>query len=179
MSVSIFKPISTYHNYVSNLARSDPKLQKVKKQLFGPTDPEEYIAGQKFIEDELKKSLRIQGARWNFDFENETTLEPDGVYIWRPSTPVTKPARPVKRRPSDDIEFDIEDLYCFPEEISRTDKSTNVSSDDLKKNPKSQQTLITDFMQIKKNATQVSMKKLNGRPAKISRGANSELQSTS
>jgi len=50
---------------------------KVRRALFGPTDPEENI---RFVRQELKKHKEIQSSRWNFDFERGQPLK--GRFEW-------------------------------------------------------------------------------------------------
>jgi len=50
---------------------------KVRRALFGPTDPEENI---RFVRQELKKHKEIQSNRWNFDFESGRPLK--GRFEW-------------------------------------------------------------------------------------------------
>ncbi|KAK9872176.1 hypothetical protein WA026_016229 [Henosepilachna vigintioctopunctata] len=148
-------------------------LQKVKRQLFGPFDHE---ADKSFVRQELEKHCTFQSERWNFDFKNERPLNPNGLYDWRPATPI-KNTKPLKRRPSEDVEFDNHELYCLPEDILTCSHSVSMMNEELtppKSNDKTQR-LITDFMPIKKNSSVQPSSKLMVRPNKVPRM--SELKS--
>lgn len=112
MSVGVY-----YNNQHTNLFQPRPfrrDVQKVKRQLFGPYDAE---ATQRFVSTELEKRIAVQTERWNFDFANDKPLSPNGKYDWTPASPLVKCSRPLKRRPSKELEFDNHDLYCLPENI--------------------------------------------------------------
>ncbi|XP_060531987.1 uncharacterized protein LOC132705424 [Cylas formicarius] len=119
---------------------NQPEVKKVKRILFGPADPK---ATQRFIDDELKKILATTSERWNFDFQRERTLNPEGAYDWKPATP-KKCIRPIKRRPESD--FDTSELYCEPcrIEIVRPIPVRITAS------CKTQQSHITDYMRAAK-----------------------------
>ncbi|KAL3267115.1 hypothetical protein HHI36_011255 [Cryptolaemus montrouzieri] len=167
MSVEIYynKP----HNDLFQTSHFKKDIQKVKRILFGPVDHEET---QRFVTQELERELTHHSERWNFDFKHERPLSPNGAYEWKPATPV-KLAKPLKRRPSSEMEFDNHDLYCLPDQICKP-KPRKAVEDDEQTPPKinhKMQSLITDFMQMKKNATP-SKKSLNPRPSKIPRLSN-------
>ncbi|KAJ8949718.1 hypothetical protein NQ318_013587 [Aromia moschata] len=112
MSTSVFyKPIgmtlSTRTHEAMLIYR--PEIRKVKRVLFEPVD---HVATQKFIEEELEKITVMESEKWNFDFKREKTLNPDGVYKWRPATP-QKLARPALRE-TRLAEEAVEDLYGDP-----------------------------------------------------------------
>jgi hypothetical protein len=65
-------------------ARRSP-VAKVKKILFGDPDPEE---NKKFIDFHLQEEYNRGCLKWNFNFREETTLDPKGDYIWQPSSPI-------------------------------------------------------------------------------------------
>lgn len=65
-------------------ARRSP-VAKVKKILFGEPDPEE---NKKFIDFHLQEEYNRGCLKWNFNFREETTLDPKGDYIWQPSSPI-------------------------------------------------------------------------------------------
>lgn len=115
MSTSVYKPLGS-----SFLGRSPDRVfcrsevQKVKRSLFGPVD---HAETQKFIDKELEKISVTQSETWNFDFIRETTLDPNGRYIWRPATP-QKNIRPIKKLPCLEKD-DTSELYGQPLDIIR------------------------------------------------------------
>jgi len=72
-----------------------PNPHRVKRALFGPTDPEENL---RFVRNELKKARSEAASRWNFDFDTEKPL--DGRYSWQvvesPSSAETAVLNPEK-----------------------------------------------------------------------------------
>jgi len=56
-----------------------PPASRVKRALFGPTNPEENL---RFVRQELKKHSEDASARWNFDFETGNPLS--GRLDWQP-----------------------------------------------------------------------------------------------
>ncbi|XP_044749890.1 uncharacterized protein LOC123310483 [Coccinella septempunctata] len=170
MSVGVY-----YNKPHTNLFQPKPyrrEVQKVKRQLFGPYDAE---ATQRFVSQELEKRIVTQTERWNFDFVNDKPLSPNGKYDWRPASPAVKCSRPMKRRPSKDLEFDNHDLYCLPENIChlKIEKTAVEEEKTPPKNSHKTQSLITDFMQFKKSSGLEMPKKskTGGRPTKIPRMA--------
>ncbi|KAJ8984605.1 hypothetical protein NQ317_006067 [Molorchus minor] len=110
MSTSvIFKPLGLTQE---TMFTCRPEVRKVKRVLFEPID---HAATQKFVEDELEKISVFASEKWNFDFKRERTLNPAGVYKWRPVTP-QKTIRPIKIR---SFVEDIDNLYAEPVEIVR------------------------------------------------------------
>ncbi|KAH0817806.1 hypothetical protein GEV33_004985 [Tenebrio molitor] len=70
--------------FYDEFARRSP-VAKVKKILFGEPDPEE---NKKFIDFHLQEEYNRGCLKWNFNFREETTLDPKGDYIWQPSSPI-------------------------------------------------------------------------------------------
>ncbi|XP_023030174.1 uncharacterized protein [Leptinotarsa decemlineata] len=174
MSTSVYKPIGLFQSRTPvKMLFCMPEVRKVKRVLFEPTD---HAATQKFIDEELQKITVTQSERWNFDFKKERTLNPNGVYNWRPVTP-QKAIRPIKRRQSPALEeFEVEELYGFPQEIVRPVpvKATVEMSSPIRNQKAQPQRLITDFMPIKKRSLSDCTKKTEWastmeRPSKIPR----------
>ncbi|KAG5887508.1 hypothetical protein JTB14_036231 [Gonioctena quinquepunctata] len=143
MSTSVYKPIGLFQSRTPvKMLFCMPEVKKVKRVLFEPAD---HAATQKFIDEELKKITVTESERWNFDFKRERTLNPNGVYNWRPVTP-QKAIRPIKRRQSLE-EYEGDDLYGFPQEIVRPIPVKAVVEEEMKSPPRSQklvpQRLIT------------------------------------
>lgn len=109
---------------------SRPEVRKVKRVLFGPVD---HAETQKFLEDELEKITVTQSETWNFDFKREQTLNPDGIYNWRPATP-HKTIRPIKKFPV--IEVDTQEFYGQPGEIIRPIPIKVIQEAEMKSPPK-------------------------------------------
>ncbi|XP_045480511.1 uncharacterized protein LOC123685007 [Harmonia axyridis] len=166
MSVGVYynKP----HNDLFQPRPFRREIQKVKRQLFGPYDPE---ATQRFVTQELEKRIATQTERWNFDFSNDKPLSPNGKYDWRPASPLVKCSRPLKRRPSIDLEFDNHELYCLPEDMCqiKIEKADVEEENTPPKNNHKTQSLITDFMQLKKSTALELAKSKMARPSKMPR----------
>lgn len=121
-----------------------PEVRRVKRILFGPVD---HQATQKFIDEELKKIIVTKSEQWNFDFQKERTLSPEGLFEWRPATP-KKQLTPLKRKA--DSEQDItEQYYEFSEADSVRPRPVKCLSP-THNGHKTQQSRITDFMKATK-----------------------------
>lgn len=147
---TVYKPIGL--NFLAKtpdrMLFSRPEVRKVKRVLFGPVD---HTETQKFLEEELEKISVSQSETWNFDFKAEKTLNPDGVYNWRPSTP-HKTIRPIKKVPVMDV--DTQQFYGHPTEIIRPIPIKLTQEQEMKSPPKSKspkckpQRLITGKSQL-------------------------------
>ncbi|XP_056636764.1 uncharacterized protein LOC130445235 [Diorhabda sublineata] len=159
---------SLYCNPIGLLSKTTPHIykpdiKKVKRVLFEPVD---HIATQKFVEEELEKIRVTKSKEWNFDFENERSLSPNGDFQWKPATPVKN--RPIKYPL---VEFTGHDLYAFPDDVIRPipikattpkDEMTSSRKNHARTKP---QRLITDFMSVKKRSTSDFTKKMDWIPA--------------
>lgn len=66
------------------VGRKSP-IAKVKRSLFGKVDPDEE---QVFVQNHLNYDISRSCTKWNFNFGEETTLDPDGDFIWYAASPV-------------------------------------------------------------------------------------------
>lgn len=130
---TVYKPLGL--NFLAKTSErmmfSRPEVRKVKRVLFGPVD---HAETQKFLEEELEKIAVTQSETWNFDFKREQTLNPDGIYNWRPATP-HKTIRPIKKFPV--IEVDPQEFYGQPTEIIRPIPIKVIQEAEMKSPPKS------------------------------------------
>ncbi|KAJ8919335.1 hypothetical protein NQ315_003919 [Exocentrus adspersus] len=135
MSTSVYNPLelTLSSSMPETIFVCSREIRKVKRVLFEPPDQ---AATQKFVDEELEKIMLLQSEKWNFDFKREKTLNPNGIYQWRVATP-QKTIRPVKIRPSDDIEDGIiqEELYGQLRDIDRPIES-RVIEEEMKSPPK-------------------------------------------
>lgn len=131
--ISIYNPLTLCSGMPNSMfLYNNREVRKVKRVLFGPPDD---VAAKKFVQEELAKITAIQSEKWNFDFQRDQTLDPNGQYQWRPATP-QKTNRPAKVRPAseDDVQ---EELYGEPRQIIRPTPVRMVEEEEMKSPPKS------------------------------------------
>ncbi|EFA02374.1 uncharacterized protein LOC661675 [Tribolium castaneum] len=148
MSMSVCENVKMSYKF---MGRKSP-IAKVKRSLFGKVDPEDNKA---FIQNHLNYDMSKNCAKWNFNFREETTLDPEGDIIWRSASPV------IVNRKRKIVEIVEAPAYYFQpiEPAARSTESPKI------KVPK--QTQITDYMV--KSKRQVVCKKDTAveRPIKI------------
>ncbi|KAF2882341.1 hypothetical protein ILUMI_23825 [Ignelater luminosus] len=178
MSTRVFKPIS-----VSELSkiRSSPILegrlaykgvQKVRRALFHP-NPEDT---KRFLKEEFAKLATFECDKWDFDFVEGQPKQIRGRYEWTLITEKPKldvMMAPIKRLLN--VQDTTEELYPPIQSSSEnTIEDTEMSTSDVPfavEIPK-KQSLITDFMQVRKRIEERPLKRLDcntSRPQKKAR----------
>lgn len=90
--------------------RNRKPLEKARRLLFGRVNPEDE---ERFIQNELQRDYSKHCSKWNFNFKEEKTLDPNGDFIWVPATPVLLNK---KRKPIEPVDYSSE-YYFSPSDI--------------------------------------------------------------
>ncbi|XP_063911934.1 uncharacterized protein LOC135128782 [Zophobas morio] len=128
MSMSVCKAENIKMNY--KLVTRSP-IAKVKRSLFGPVDPED---AKTFIQNHLNIEFKRGCTKWNFNFQDETTLDPNGDYIWHSASPI----RVNRKRKSAEV---VESSAYYFQPIEPAARSEIQAKTKVPK-----QTHITDYM---------------------------------
>lgn len=120
MSTSVYEPdYWKMFDFKIPTRRNLSGIEKVKKSLFGPVDPADT---HKFIEEQLEIDYKTACIKWNIDLRTETTLDPEGNYIWERVSPVR--INTMRKRRIEDVKENNSDLYFLPIEPPQRQEKT-------------------------------------------------------
>lgn len=116
MSTRVSMPIPL-QNMITQSSDSVKSVRKVRRVLFGPVDHNET---KRFFEREFAMKKSKDKERWDFDFDREVPLSPNGTtgrYIWRPEAPKNLPVHVMLKRKRA-FNMDEDNSGCYPPEFN-------------------------------------------------------------
>ncbi|CAH0560383.1 unnamed protein product [Brassicogethes aeneus] len=161
MTTSVYKPIGfPLCRNVDRKMFCRPGIQKAKRALFEV----DHEATQKFLQEELEKITVNESERWNFDFKQEQTLNPNGNFIWQ----AVGAPRKINRGKRPHSPNNIEHLYAQPEIIRPKAIKPSKFEDSKSKLHATHQKSIKDYMCVKRQISTESKKSSDwDRPSKL------------